>query len=542
VNRRITRLGVALGVLYLVLFAQLNRVQFFGAQRLQDNPINSRGLIREFGQERGQILTADGVVVARSVPSDGSFDNVREYPEGELFAHVVGYQSLNVGATGIEREYNDELAGLKLEQQVQSFKDLFRRRDSTATLTLTIRDDVQRVARDALGDRRGSVVAIDPRTGEILALWTWPTFDPNPLASSDGAAANQAYEDLLADSSDPLLAKSYRELFFPGSTFKLVTATAALGTDRVTATSPIMPASNSYQPIPAGRPIANFAGETCGGDLLEILRVSCNTAFAEIGAEWVGPGAMVATAEAYGFNSAPPIDLPAAAASRFPTDYGKRLADVQHYRGAPADGTESNGDAASGDAVPGGDAPADGGNSPAIEALPNGTVGVYENTARLAQASIGQNDVAATPLQMAMIAAAIANDGLVMTPHVVSTVTAADGSIYSENKPRVWKVASSRAIAETMRNAMINVAATGTATRLAIPGYVVGGKTGTAQLGIDPPNSHAWIVGFAGPPDGPAEVAVAVIVEAQEGASEQTGGLVAAPIGRAVMEAILGAG
>jgi len=535
---------MALGVLYLVLFAQLNRVQFFGAQRLQENPINSRGLIREFGRERGRILAADGVVLARSVPSIGSFDNLREYPEGDLFAHVVGYQSLNVGATGIEREYNDELAGTKLEQQLVSLKDLFRRRDSTATLTLTIRDDVQRVARDALGDRRGSVVAIDPRTGEILALWTWPTFDPNLLAAPDGAAANQAYQDLLADSADPLLAKSYRELFFPGSTFKLVTATAALGTGIVTASSPVMPESNSYQPIPAGRPIANFAGETCGGDLFEILRVSCNTAFAEIGAEWVGPGAMVATAEAYGFNSVPPLDLPVVAASKFPTDYGKRLADVQHYRGALPGGSSSEGDtpevdAPGSDAAPDGDT-SDGDVSPAGIALPNGAVGVCENTARLAQASIGQNDVAATPLQMAMVAAAIANDGLVMAPHVVSTVTAADGRIYSENKPQLWKIASSRAIAETMRNAMINVAATGTATRLAIPGYLVGGKTGTAQLGTNPPNSHAWIVGFAGPIGGPAEVAVAVIVEAQDGASEQTGGVVAAPIGRAVMEAILG--
>jgi len=521
VNQRITRLGMVFGVLYLLLFAQLNRVQFFGAQRLRDNPINSRGLVREFGQERGRILTADGVVVARSVASDGSFDNVREYPEGDLFAHVVGYQSLNVGATGLEREYNDELAGTKLDQQIVSLKDLFRGRDSTATLTLTIRDDVQRVARDSLGDRRGSVVAIDPRTGEILALWTWPTFDPNPLADPDGAAANQAYEDLLADTTDPLLAKSYRELFFPGSTFKLVTATAALGTGRVTATAPVMPESNSYQPIPAGRPISNFAGETCGGDLFEILRVSCNTAFAEIGAEWVGPQAMVATAEDFGFNNRPPIDLPAAAKSRFPTDYGARLADVQYYRGDGEAGTDN-----ATDPLP----------------LPNGDVGVYENTARLAQASIGQNDVAATPLQMAMVAAAIANNGLVMSPHVVSTVTAADGRLYSANEPQVWKVAASRAIAETMRNAMINVATSGTATRLAIPGYVVGGKTGTAQLGTNPPNSHAWIVGFAGPPDGPPEVAVAVIVEAQDGASEQTGGLVAAPIGRAVMEAILGVG
>jgi len=504
---------MVLGVMYLILFAQLNRVQFFGAQRLRDNPINSRDLIREFGRARGQIITADGVVVARSVPSVGSFDNVRDYPEDELFAHVTGFQSLNVGATGLEREYNDELAGTRIEQQLLTLSDLFRHRDPTANLILTLRDDVQRVARDALGERRGSVVAIDPRSGDVLALWTWPSFDPNPLASPDGAAANQSYTDLLADPANPLLAKSFRELFFPGSTFKLVTATAALGTGLVTATSPVIPESNSYHPIPAGRPIANFAGETCGGDLIEILRISCNTAFAEIGAEWAGPEAMVTAAESYGFNSVPPIDLPSAAASKFPTDYGKRLADVQRYRGEE-------------DSV----------------LLPNGAVGIYEDTARLAQASIGQNDVAATPLQMALVAAGIANDGVIMTPHVVAEVVAPDGRVYSSTDPEIWKVTSSRAIAQTMRGAMITVAQSGTATRLAIPGFLVGGKTGTAQVGSNPPSSHAWIVGFAGPTDGPAEVAIAVIVEAQQGGSEQTGGRVAAPIGRAVMEAVLGVG
>ncbi len=521
-NKRIGRLGLVFGVLYLILFAQLNRVQFFGAERLRENPINTRGLIREFGQERGPIMAADAVVVARSIPSSGSFDNIREYPEGELFAHVVGYQSLNVGATGLERQYNDELAGSSLDQQVRSIGDLFRHRDTTATLNLTIRADVQRVARDALGEQRGSVVALDPRTGAVLALWTWPTFDPNLLAAADGASANQAYEDLLADPANPLLAKSFRELFFPGSTFKLVTATAALTTGRVTATSPVMPDSDSYQPIPAGRPIANFAGATCGGNLVEILTVSCNTAFAEIGAEWVGPDSMIATAERYGFNDVPPIDLPAAAESRFPTDYGDRLADVQFYRAETVEEGEEG--------VEETDPPE----------LPNGDVGVYEDTARLSQASIGQNDVAASPLQMAMVAGAIANDGLLMSPYVVSSIAAADGEIYSSADPEIWRVVSSRAIAQTMRNAMINVATSGTARGLAIPGLVVGGKTGTAQLGTSPPNSHAWIVGFAGPPGGAAEVAVAVIVEAQDGASEQTGGRVAAPIARAVLEAVMG--
>ena len=220
-NLRIRRLGVVLTVLYLVLFLQLNRVQFFGAERLQDDVNNTRGLIREFGRARGPIITADGVLVARSVEYDGSVDFRREYPEGELYAHITGYQSLNVEAVGLERSYNDELAGDPIDQRFASLGDLFVDRNSTATLTLSIRDDVQRVAAEALGDRKGSVVALDPRTGEIIALWTFPSFDPNPLADPDGTVANAAFDALVADPNTPLLAKSYREIYFPGSTFKL---------------------------------------------------------------------------------------------------------------------------------------------------------------------------------------------------------------------------------------------------------------------------------------------------------------------------------
>ena len=288
-NLRIRRLSVALSVLYLVLFLQLNRVQFFGAERLQDDVNNTRGLIREFGRARGPIITADGVLVARSVEYDGSVDFRREYPEGELYAHITGYQSLNVEAVGLERSYNDELAGDPIDQRFASLGDLFVDRNSTATLTLSIRDDVQRVAAEALGDRKGSVVALDPRTGEIIALWTFPSFDPNPLADPDGTVANAAFDALVADPNTPLLAKSYREIYFPGSTFKLVTAAAGVETGLIGASTPVFPVATTYEPVPAGAPIRNFAGSACGGDLVELLRVSCNTAFSEIGAEWVGP-------------------------------------------------------------------------------------------------------------------------------------------------------------------------------------------------------------------------------------------------------------
>ena len=521
-NLRIRRLGIVLGLLYVVLFAQLNRVQFLGAERLQDDVNNTRGLIREFGSERGPIVTADGVIVARSVEHDGSVEFRREYPEGERYAHIVGYQSLNVAPTGLERSFNDELAGDPIDQQFQSLGDLFIERDTTATLVLSIRDDVQRVAQEQLGDRKGSVVALDPRTGELIALWTFPSFAPNPVADPDGFAANAAFDALRADPDNPLLAKSYREIFFPGSTFKLVTAAAGIDGGLISSADPNFPIAEQYEPIPAGAPIENFAGGECGGDLVEILRVSCNTAFSEMGAEWVGPEGMVETAEAFGFNGDIGIDLPGAADSRFPTDYGAPLADVDFYRAPDLPDDAEDADA------PELDGPV----------LPNGATTIYEDSARLAQASIGQNDVAATPLQMAQVAAAIANDGRIMTPHVVTELRAADGTLYERVEPETWRVATSPATAAVLRDAMRVVAEEGTAQNLLVDGLVVGGKTGTAQLGTDPPNSHAWIVGYAGRPDEAPSLAFAVIVEAQEGTSEQTGGRVAAPIARAVIETV----
>lgn len=506
-NARIRNLGVAFIFLYSVLFVQLNRVQFVDAEDYKEHEGNIRPQLRAFGQERGDIVTADGVVAALSVPVEaGEIEFRREYPTDELYAHVVGYQSFNQGAFGLEREYNDQLAGARLDQQFDSLKDLFVDRDTTGTVVMTLRDDVQRAAAEALGDRNGSVVAVDPATGEVLAMWTYPSFDPNLLSGLDGAAVNAAYQSLLDDPDDPLLAKAFREVFFPGSTFKLVTAAAALDIAGVTLTSPVWPDTDRYEPVPAGSAIRNFGGSTCGGDLRLALQRSCNATFAEIGAEWLGPDAMIRTAEKFGFNAEPEIDLPDAARSQFPTDYGAYIADLDAYQ---PDGVE----------------------------LPNGDTPIHENSAILAQASIGQNDVKATPLQMAMVAAAIANDGTMMRPHVVAEVRAADGGVYDTVEPSTWRISLSPFAASQLQEAMVNVVDNGTAGQMRIDGLEVGGKTGTAQLGTTPASSHAWVVGYAGLPGQPAEIAVAVIVEAQPGASEQTGGAVAAPIARAVIEA-----
>ncbi len=482
-NRQIRRLGIGMLVLFLALFVQLNVVQVLRAESYNANPNNTRAVTRDFNRPRGQILAPDGAVLARSEAVEGGqFDRQRVYPEGELFGHVTGFYSFAAGFSGVEQSYNAELAG-RTAPRIEDLGSYLLDRDQTADVTLTIPPGVQRIARDQLGAQRGSVVALDPRDGSILAFWSFPSYDPTVLSQADQDGARQARELLLAAPDNPLLARAYRETFFPGSTFKVVTAAAGLANGTISVTSPSYPRSAGYVPPLTTRPVRNFGGGACGGPLVEIMRVSCNTAFARMAVD-MGAPALVDRAQAFGFNERPPIDLPSAAAS-------------------------SISEAASFD----------------------------RNTPVLAQTGIGQNAVRATPLQMAMVAAAIANGGDVMEPHVMAEVVDDDGQVMDRFEPSVWRSATTAEVAATVRDAMVAVVADGTATRLAVPGVPTAGKTGTAQLGNG--LSHAWVIGFA-PADAP-RVAVAVMVEAQEGASEQTGGTVAAPIGQAVLAAALAA-
>jgi peptidoglycan glycosyltransferase len=480
VNRQIRRLGITMLVLFGALFVQLNVIQVIRADTYNDNPNNTRAIVRDFSRPRGQIIAADGTVLARSVPSEGRFERQREYPEGELFAQVTGYFSFAAGADGVEQTYNDVLAG-RTSESADGLGDLLLGGPRTADVSLAIPTEVQRAARDALGPTRGSVVALDPRDGSILALWSFPSYDPALLSSVDIEAAQAARDRLLADEANPLLPASYRETFFPGSTFKVVTAAAGLSSGEVTVESPSYPRSSGYVPPLTDNPINNFGNSTCGGSLFNILRVSCNTAFAQMGVD-LGSEVLVGQAEAFGFNDVPPLDLPEVAPSP--------IGDVASF---------------------------------------------IQNTPVLAMTAIGQNAVRATPLQMAMVAGGIANGGQVMVPHVMAQVRNEDGEVIERFEPEPWTQAMSSEDAATLTEAMVGVVEDGTASRLAVPGVATAGKTGTAQLGNG--LSHAWIIGFA-PAEAP-RVAVAVIVEAQPGASEQTGGRVAAPIAQAVLGAAL---
>ena len=509
-NAQIAKLGTGLLACYLALFAMVNYIQVWRAdsladasfqcyevrpsQRTAETPLagcaNTRDFFRDFDRDRGEVLTADGVVIARSdpTPAGSRFQFQRVFPTGDLFAHTTGFFNLTFGAEGVERGFNDDLAGETDELEFQSFSDLFIDRSRVGDVTLTLRADIQQIARDALGEQRGSVVALDPRDGSVLAMWSFPSYDPNLLSSHDQAAADAARAALEPDRlNSPLVPAAYRRSFFPGSTFKVVTASSGVELGVVTPAEPTFPPASEFDIDFTDDELSNFGGSTCGGALFSILAASCNTAFANMGVNTIGAGGMVDGAERFGFNQRPPFDLPAPAASTFPTDF-----------------------------------PADQGNGP------------------LARASIGQGDVSATPLQMAMVAAAVANDGVVMSPHVLEQVTDDRGETVRNHDDSEFTRAMSPVAAATMQEAMVGVVEGGSGRNAQIAGFVVGGKTGTAQLGTDPPSSHAWFVAFAGPPGEPAEVAVAVLVEAQPGVSEVTGGRVAAPIARAVMEAVLG--
>jgi peptidoglycan glycosyltransferase len=488
-SKQIRNLGAFFMVCYLALFIQMNRLAVFDGEDLREDPLNRRELRRDFGAPRGTIVTEDGEIVAQSVPTDTEWGLQRVFPQGELYSHITGYYSLHVGSTGLEHEYNADLAGRTLDAGLdpEAWVDYLTDDDQVGNLTLTLRHDLQQQAREQLGDRPGSVVVLDPRSGAILAMYSNPTYDPNIVSAHDFEEANEAYNVLNTAEGNPLLGRTYQDRFFPGSTFKVVTAAAGLESGEVNQDT-TYPSEQCYQPPRGGdNCISNYGDNSCGGDFFEILARSCNTSFMQMAVEQTGANQMVRTAEGFGFNTEMPIDLPNAAPSHFPSTNEFEFAEP-----------------------------------------------------KLALSSIGQDEVQASPLEMALVAAAVANEGDVPTPHVVAEIRDKEDRLVHTNEPGTWRTAiPDSSDVDTLYDAMVNVVADGTADGLQLDGYEVGGKTGTAQLDDSRTSSHAWIIGFAGPEGEEPTVATAVLIEAQEGASENTGGTVAAPIARELMQTAL---
>jgi peptidoglycan glycosyltransferase len=434
-------------------------------------------------RERGPIVTADGVTVAFSEEGpDG--DLIRSYPEGDLYAHVTGYSSSYFGDTGIEAAYADDLRSGDDGSLTAAILELLGTDLRPHQVQLTIRDDLQRAAARALGDQHGAVVALDPATGAVLALVSNPTFDPNVLASGTPEEGNA----LDADPERPLLDRAIAETYPPGSSFKVLVAAAGIDIGLVTPGT-LLPDRQELE-LPGSTAVIRNAdpGYCADGTSLTLTRalaVSCNTAFAALGMD-IGAGPLVRTAEAAGFNVTIPFPL-RTVASQMPA------------------------------------------------------AGLEHDLAAVAQTALGERDVRATPLQMALVAAAVANDGLIMRPYLVGAVLDADGAVSRRADPGAWRRAMPAATAADLATMMEEAVASGTGWRAAIPGVRVAGKTGTAEIPGAAPD--VWFIAF-GPVDpqpGEQQIALAVLVEAGGSLGEDgTGGSVAAPIAQAVLAAFFG--
>ncbi|WP_277212263.1 peptidoglycan D,D-transpeptidase FtsI family protein [Isoptericola croceus] len=482
-NTTTRRLASIVMVMFLALLVSTTWIQFFQADKLNSDPRNARALYAQFGTDRGPIVV-DGEAIASSVPSDDEWNYQREYAQGRLYAPLTGYYSLVSGTSGIERAENDFLAGSADALWVERVRNLLTGSDSQgSSVELTIDAAAQRAAWDALGDQRGSVVALEPSTGRILAMVSKPTFNPNDLATHNTKEARDAYLKLLNDENSPLVSRATNTHYPPGSTFKLITAAAAIeGGDYDEST--VIDAPTTYT-LPGTRTdLPNYGGTACSPSgeqsLADAMRISCNTAFAKLGVD-LGADALADQAAEFGFGEG--VNVPfSAVASTFPD---------------PESLSPDN----------------------------------------LAQSAIGQWEVRVTPLQVAMVSAAIANGGELMKPYSVDTVRDAELQIVSETRESSMGSAVSESTASQLADMMVEVVESGSGTSAQISGTTVAGKTGTAQTTREVP-PHAWFTGFA-PADDP-QVAVAVVVE-QGGSmgSEATGGRVAAPIAKAVIEAVL---
>ena len=485
-NAPLRKVAVACLLLFGLLLINVNYVQVVKAKSYRDDPRNRRVLVRTYDRQRGPIVLGTGKnrqTVATSVRTTDSLTYLRTYPGGAVYAPVTGFYSLLYGRTGIERLDDRVLSGEDDRLFVRRLSDYVTgNAPQGGSIVLTLNRAAQQAAYDGLKGKVGAVVALDPRTGAVLAMASSPSYDPTSLSSHDTDQIRTAYGRLTADPGNPLQNRAVERTYPPGSTFKVITAAAALASGRFTPDTRI-PAPTVLKLPQTSKTLSNFGGERCGDGttdtLADAFAISCNTAFASLGLT-LGQDAVRKQAAAFGLGDDSLVLPQRVATSIYPDTL-----------------------------------------SPPQEA----------------QSAIGQYDVRVTPLQMAMVAAGIANGGEVMRPYLVSEVQTPDLSTLDVAKPELYRRAVSQQVAATMTTLMERVVTRGTGTAAQLSGVRVAGKTGTAQHG---PGAapHAWFIGFA-PAEDP-KVAVAVLVE--DGGSlgsDATGGKVAAPIAREVLKAVL---
>jgi penicillin-binding protein A len=493
-GRRIRWLGVIMVLCLGLVVAQLVNIQLVKAKQLQSSPYNPRIASQKYINPRGSIYAADGTVLATSVktPADTNttsypYQYVRQYPQGLLYAGITGYDSaLYYGTAGIEEQYDSYLGPHQQPPQTLS-QLLFRQQQplTTDNVTLTVEPALQNAADQALttlppGDNKdGAVVVLQPSTGNVLAMVSNPTFDPNTLASTSLQAEQLAYLSYTQKDHEgffPLRPIANRETFPPGSTMKVVTSTAAynLKPSLAAFNYPVMQCQKFSD---SNVPLCDQSGP-CGGMMTQMLPFSCDPGYAELGVQ-LGVPIMTKQSELFGYNSVPGIDLPDTSKSIFPP------------------------------------------------LAPN-------SQAFLGQSSIGQYDVQTTALQNAMVAAGIANKGVLMTPHLMSSIHDSQGALVQTYSPKVESTVASAQTAQQVTSLMEGVIATGTASGVGFPSYLCAAvKTGTAQTDKATGLTDTWMIGFA-PANNP-QVAVAVVVPQQANSSD--GASVAGPIMKAVLTA-----
>jgi penicillin-binding protein A len=470
-NRPIRAVAVVSMLMITALMVNLSVSYLLQADYFNNRSENRRVTDARFGRDRGAILVGN-TAIAKSTKVSDQYSYQRTYSNGELYAPVTGYYSYMYGASALESSYSAELSG---EDNSQFLSQLINLASGASpkggTIETTIDAKAQKAAWTALAGRKGAVVAIDYKTGAVKALVTSPSYDPNVLATHDLAKASKAWTRLNADTTRPMSNRATKEIYPPGSTFKLVTAAAALE-GGLTASSTV---NASAFKLPGST--KRIYG-SCGGSsitLTQALKVSCNPAFARLGAK-MGDQALREQAEKFGFGS------------RFLTEVGS-----------------------------------------VSSVFPDEL-----DSAQTAMSAIGEYEVAATPIQMAMVSAAIANDGVAMEPYLVQRVLDSDLRVTKQTTPTKRAQAVSATTAAELRKMMVQVVEHGTGYRAKISGVTVGGKTGTARSD-NKRNPYAWFTAWADDPS----IAVCVFVEdAEISASEIAGGKISAPIAKAVIEAL----
>ncbi|URN12649.1 penicillin-binding protein 2 [Streptomyces radiopugnans] len=482
-NKPLRRIAIFCGLLMVALMVRSNWIQFAQGDELRNDPKNRRVAIERYGQPRGNIIV-DGKAITGSKETEGTdFKYKRTYKNGEMWAPVTGYASQAYGATQLESIYDGILTGDDDRLFFNRTIDMFTGKDQKGGNVVTTLDaDVQKAGFEAMGDKKGAAVAINPETGAILGLVSTPSYDPSSFAGNSSKDA-KAWSRLQKENNEdePMLNRALRQTYPPGSTFKVVTAAAALESgmydiDEKTDTP------DPYRLPQSTTDLGNDGNHPCENASLRVaMQWSCNTVFAKISDE-LGNEKMIEYSERFGFNQ-------------------------EHF--VPVRAVES----------------------------------VYpeDNRPQNAMVGIGQASNRATPLQMAMVAAAVANDGKMMEPYMMDQLVAPSLNVVEEHKPRELGEVASAENAQKLQQMMETVVEKGTGTPAQIDGVTVGGKTGTAQHGENnEKNPYAWFISYAKTSDGSTPIAVAVVIESADVLRDDiAGSKLAAPVAKAMMEAAL---